>query len=103
MKVTKERLRKIIKEELTAIQEIDDGHHRGHPYRTGVDMDGPMTPAEKIAEKLGNVYADILGALPASEDVVAVNDDELLAMAMGTRDRLMEMAATSNLDEKQKE
>ena len=101
---TKEKLLRIINEEIESVKEVefmgDPMYHQGQEFKTGLgsgntlsDMSSaPTTFAEQVSDmimaELERQVAELAGVPADSPDLAGI-DDDLLAIAMRIRDKLM--------------
>ena len=104
MNFTKEKLLRIINEEIEAVKEVEmqgePGLHQGQEFQTGLGMDNtyddymtaPTTFAEQVSDmimaELERQVTELAGVSMDSPELASV-DDDLLAIAMRIRDKLM--------------
>ena len=104
MKITKEKLLRIINEEIETVKEVDikgePQHHQGQEFKTGLGKDNTyddyMSAQQTIEEKISDMVMDELekevqelAGVDMSDPDLAQVDDDLLAIAMRIRDKIM--------------
>ena len=104
MKITKEKLLRIINEEIESIKEVEmDGppmDHQGQEFKTGLGRDNTwddyMSAEKTIEEKISDMVMDELerevqelAGVDMKDPDLAQVDDDLLAIAMRIRDKIM--------------
>jgi len=104
MKITKEKLLRIINEEIETVKEVDmkgePQHHQGQEFKTGLGSENTwddyrnaeQTIEEKISEmvmvELEREVQELAGGSLSDPEMAQV-DDDLLAIAMRIRDKIM--------------
>ena len=104
MNFSKEKLLRIINEEIESVKETEmrgpPGHHQGQEFKTGLGIDNtyddymaaPTTFAEQVSDmimaELERQVTELAGVSIDSPELAHV-DDDLLAIAMRIRDKLM--------------
>ena len=104
MKITKEKLLRIINEEIETVKEVDmEGepqYHQGQEFKTGLGSENSwedyrnaeQTIEEKISEmvmvELEKEVRELAGGNLSDPELAQV-DDDLLAIAMRIRDKIM--------------
>ena len=104
MKITKEKLLRIINEEIESIKEVEmDGppmDHQGQEFKTGLGrdntwddyMDAPPTIEERVSDLIMAELEETvkkLSSSPEPEGGLEQIDDDLMAIAMRIRDNIM--------------
>ena len=104
MKITKENLLKIINEEIESVKETEmrgpPMDHQGQEFKTGLGRDNTwddyMAAEQTIEEKISDMVMDelekeVLELAGVSKDAPGLEqvDDDLLAIAMRIRDKIM--------------
>ena len=105
MKLTKEKLMKIINEEIETVKEAEmvgpPGEHQGQEFKTGLGMgntyDDYMAAEQTIEEKISDMImvelekeVTELAGVSMEDPALAEVDDDLLAIAMRIRDKIMD-------------
>ena len=101
---TKEKILRIINEEIETVKETEmrgpPGHHQGQEFKTGLGADNTwdeyMAAEQTIEEKISDMImvelekevAELSGGNMSDADLGAI-DDDLLAIAMRIRDKIM--------------
>ena len=105
MKISIDRLKELVTEEVTRLSPIDEGEWRtGVPDEEvlahGSDLEKyPTTMEEVISDAISIVFEDMYVKAGGNRDEIAAVDSELNEMAMEARDRIFELAGANNTEE----
>ena len=100
MNITKEKLLRIINEEIESVKEVefkgDPMYHQGQEFQTGLGsentpqdfMDAPPTIEERLSDLIMSELEQAVQQMSGQENTPGM-DEDLLAIAMRIRDKIM--------------